>query len=207
MRQRFNLLHLDHGQRIWCSLCEDEFFRLQHDERQPRPQLVVLWSRRRDEPGEIRRVEFDTAQIVRLEINCEIARLSANDVPRIDSNYIARAEHLNFHRRGRHCAGSAVLLDRKRKLDIQTSAIGKRSLVRVVNRRCDAATRPREKMIFAEVVAHTPTSYNPTICKFSASCGFAARCASSAARAWKYATPSADAISDRTARSSIPATT
>ena len=72
----------------------------ERDQDQPWPELVSVGRSGREEPGKIGGVELDPAQVIRLEVGGGIARLGADDVPRVDADNIARPVQLDIHCRG-----------------------------------------------------------------------------------------------------------
>ncbi len=88
--------NIDRGQRTGCNRGKCELIiGLQNDQRDPGMKPVAIGRRGREEPGKVGRVEFDSAEIIRLEVNGELAWLGADHHARIDARHIARPEHLH----------------------------------------------------------------------------------------------------------------
>ena len=119
-----DLADIDHRQRIGRDRKEREFVGLEHDQRKPRPQAIVLRRGGREEPGEVGRVEFDAAEIVRLEVDGEVARLGADDVPRIDADDVAGPEHLDRQRRGSTVLRRAALCTATESCTLRLARLG-----------------------------------------------------------------------------------
>ncbi len=184
-RHRFH----DHGrQRIGRSGRKCKFASLfQNNQRHPGMQPIAIGRCRREEPGKIRRVEFDAAQIVRLEIHSELPGLGADDHARIDPDHIARPEQIYCRGGRQHQIGSASALHIENELHVQAGAAGQRSAVGIVEARCNAASRPGFELVLSECrrAAHAATSCAGMICKLPVSVGLALKYVFSAAFAPK----------------------
>src|SRR5689334_6707475 len=139
--------------------------------------MVSVGRRGSEQPGQIGRIKFNAAKIVWFVVDGKVARLSADDMPRINADDIPRPEHLHLHGRGLYCSGSAAFLDVKRELHTQAGPPGQGSVVvRVADAGSDAAPRPAQEVIAAKGrITHAVTSCTGRICRLLLSSGCRAR--------------------------------
>ena len=89
-----------------------------HDERKPRPQMVVgVRLRRCEQPREIGRIEVDDREIVGLEVGDVRLGIGADHEPRIDADDVGRPVEREVHIARDRGNGIAILLRLQRKTD------------------------------------------------------------------------------------------
>src|SRR5206468_1073161 len=76
-----------HGSRL-------ELIRFQRDQGKPGTETISVRSCGCKQPWQVWRIELTAAKIVRLKVDGKSARLSANDMPRVDADHVSGPEHL-----------------------------------------------------------------------------------------------------------------
>ena len=146
--QRGHDLNVDRRQRVRRHARRGELAGLENDQRDERPQPVAIGPRWREQPGEIRVVELDPGQVVRLEIHGLIARLGPDDVPRIDADHVARAIQVHGHLRRRGVGHrGAVLLCGDVQDHLQRRTVGQPGAVGLACVGADAPPQPGPEVV------------------------------------------------------------
>ena len=152
--------NLDGGEHAGRRRHRFELVRLQGDQGDPGPQAVALGRGGGEEPGQVRRIELDAAEVVGLEVGGEVARLGADDVLENDAGDVAGAGDLDGLGGGFRNGCGGALQRRDGDLNAQGGAIGERSsFVGLGDGGGDAAAAPGKKVIVGDDrIAHAAAS-------------------------------------------------
>ncbi len=123
--------------------------------------MLAVRSRGHEEPGEVRLIELDAGEVVRLEVGSAMSRLGLDDLGSVEPDHVAVAVQLDSHAGGLRGGGCPILRRHNihARVDFGADVRGLGWIVRGRDGKRDSLSDPGNEVVVAEYgVAHQATS-------------------------------------------------